>query len=304
MNEAVAEDEMPSILEELKDRGARAIEAGRLEEAEELFEKALELTRKYGEPHQIDLAVCNRVAAAIERGRGASELPRLREILVRNADPVSCRVAAYNIARHYEQIKSFKKALFYARIARDRSEVLGRRDWLATSHNLIGNTLLAESFVDEACEQYEQALTLMPEAPSATRAGILCNIGYCRILQGHHRQGYRHLYESLHLLRQFQAERYEIATRLDLCFAHLETGRYRLARNQGVKAMRLAEKLDEGNSLKNALYLLGEVENLCGNTVAARAYFTRLQRDFFPDASYLPGFLLAVDVRQLVNLHA
>lgn len=303
MNET-AEDEVRSVFEELRDRSGKAIEAGRLEEAESLLEEALAWARTHGDPHLIDLAVCNRAAGAIERGRGAGELPRLREILVRNADPVSCRVAAYNIARHYEQIKSFKKALFYARIAYDRSQNVGRRDWLATSHNLIGNTLLAESFVEQACEQYEQALALMPEEPSATRAGILCNLGYCRTLQGRHREGYSLLYESLRLLRLCQAERYEIATRLDLCFAHLETRRYDHARRQGSKALGLAEKLGEGNSLKNALYLLGEVENLCGNTVTARAFFTRLQREFFPDASYLPGFLLAVDVRQLVNLHA
>jgi hypothetical protein len=29
-----------------------------------------------------------------------------------------------------------------------------------------------------------------------------------------------------------------------------------------------------------------------------------LQRDFFPQESYLPAFLLAVDIRKLVNLHA
>jgi len=303
MTEAV-ENSVRSVFEELRDRGAQAVEFGRLEEAESLFEKALAWAREHGDPRMVDLAVCNRAAISIDLGRGAGELPRLREILLRNADPVSCRSAAYNIARYYELSKSFKKALFYARIARDRSESLGRRDWLATSHNLIGNTLLAESFVEEACAQYELALELMPEEPSATRAGILCNLGYCRTLQGRHREAYRFLYESLRLLRSFHAERYEIATRLDLCFAHLETGRYRLARCQGIKAMRLAEKLGEGNSLKNALYLLGEVENLCGHTDAARTYFTRLQREFFPDASYLPGFLLAVDVRQLVNLHA
>ena len=298
------EDPERSLFEELRTRGAQAVEAGHLEEAEALFEEALAWARSHGDPRQIDLAVCNRAAASIDLGRGAGELPRLREILVRNSDPVSCRIAAYNIARYYELSKSFKKALFYARIARDRSETLGRRDWLATSHNLIGNTLLAESFVEQACEQYEQALELMPKEPSATRAGILCNLGYCRTLQGRHTEAYRFLYESLRLLRSFRAERYEIATRLDLCFTHLETGRYRLARCQGIKAMRLAEKLDESNSLKNSLYLLGEVESLCGHTDAARAYFIRLQREFFPDASYLPGFLLAVDVRQLVNLHA
>jgi tetratricopeptide (TPR) repeat protein len=303
MTEAV-EDPVRSVFEELRDRGAQAVEFGRLEEAESFFEEALAWAQTYGDPRQIDLAVCNRAAAAIELGHGDGELPRLREILVRNADPLSCRVAAYNIARHYELSKSFKKALFYARIARDRSENLSRRDWLASSHNLIGNTLLAESFVEQACEEYERALQLMPEEPSAARARILDNLGYCRVLQGRHEEGYPLLYQSLRLLRQFQAERYEISTRLDLCFAHLETGRYRNARRQGTVALALAERMGESDSIKNALYLLGEVENLCGQIHRARSYFTRLQRDFFPDASYLPGFLLAVDVRKLVNLHA
>lgn len=293
-----------SIFEELKSRGAQAVEAGRLEDAKSLFEEALAWAREHGDPRQIDLAVCNRAAAAIELGHGESELPRLREILVRNANPVSCRIAAYNIARYYELTKSFKKALFYARIARERSEHLGRRDWLASSHNLIGNTLLAESFVEQACEEYESALEFMPEEPSAARARILDNLGYCRVLQGRHAEGYTLLYESLRLLRRFHAERYEISTRLDLCFAHLETGRYRHAWNQGRAALELAERMGETDSIKNALYLLGEVENLRGHLDKARTYFTRLQRDFFPDASYLPGFLLAVDVRALVNLHA
>ena len=303
MTEAV-DDSVRSVFEELRNRGAQAVEFGRLEEAESLFEEALAWARTHGDPRMIDLAVCNRAAVSIDLGHGAGELPRLREILVRNADPVSCRFAAYNIARYYELSKSFKKALFYARIALDRSDGLGRQDWLATSHNLIGNTLLAESFVEEAFEQYELALELMPEEPSAARAGILCNLGYCRTLQGRHHEAYRFLYESLRMLRPFHVERYEIVIRLDLCSVHIETGRYRLARRQGLKAMRLAEKLGGGDSLKNALYLLGEVESLSGQTDVARAYFTRLQRDFFPDAAYLPGFLLAVDVRQLVNLHA
>jgi tetratricopeptide (TPR) repeat protein len=298
------DDAARSVFEELRDRGAQAVEAGRLDEAESLFEEALAWAREHGDPRQIDLAVCNRAAAAIELGHGSGELPRLREILLRNADPVSCRVAAYNIARHYELSKSFKKALFYARIARDRSENLGRRDWLASSHNLIGNTLLAESFVETACEQYESALALMPDGPSPARAQILDNLGYCRVLQGRHAEGYPLLYESLRLLRHFGAERPEISARLDLCFAHLDTGRYAHARRQGIKAMSLAEKIGEPVSIKNALYLLGEVESLCGHIDAARSYFTRLQRDFYPEASYLPGFLLAVDVRQLINLHA
>lgn len=293
-----------SGFEELRSEGARAVEAGRFEEAAVIFEAALDCAREHGDSRQVDLALCNRAAVAIELGRGEGELPRLREILMRNGDPHNCRVAAYNIARYYELAKSYKKALFYARIARERSEALGRRDWLASSHNLIGNTLLAESFVEQACVEYERALELMPEEPSVARAMIFDNLGYCRILQGRHREGYSLLYRSLAALRPARIDSYEATVRLDLCFAHLETGRYHHARRHGRKALLRAEASGDPILIKNALYLLGEVESLCGDTDGARAYFSRLQKAYFPDASYLPGFLLAVDVRNLVNLHA
>lgn len=293
-----------STFEDLRDQGIQAIEAGRIEEAVALFDRALVWAQEHGDGRQIDLAVCNRAAAAIDLGRGEGELPRLREILMRNGDAVNCRVAAYNIARYYELAKSYKKALFYARIARERSESLDRRDWLASSYNLIGNTLLAESFVEQASNEYEQALALMPEEPSVAWAGILDNLGYCRILQRRYREGYDLLYRSLRLMVQLGNEQHEATVRLDLCFAHLETGRIRNARHQGTRALWLADRLGNSRLIKNALYLVGEVESLAGNVAAARAHFTRLQREFFPEASYLPGFLMAVDVRNLVNLHA
>jgi tetratricopeptide (TPR) repeat protein len=293
-----------TAFEELRNRGLRAIEMGELEEAAENFAAALRLAGEQGDPKRIDLALCNWAAAVIELGRGDSEISRLREVLLRNSDPVNCRMAAYDIARYYELKKNHKKALFYARITRDRSEVLGRRDWLASSHNLIGNTLLAESFVEEACAEYEKALEVIPAEPSPARGQILDNLGYCRILQGRPEEGYRLLYESLRLLRRFGARRHEISVRLDLCFAHLETARYGHSRRQGLAALALAESLGDSGAIKNALYLLGEVANLNGDLEAARGYFARLHRDFFPDAGYLPEFLLAVDIRRLVNLHA
>ena len=290
--------------EELKQRGLQAIEAGRLEDAEEVYERALELARRHGDPKLVDLAFCNRAAVTVVLGYGEREVPHLREILVRNGDPVNCRLAAYNIARHYELTKNYKKALFYARIARERAEQQGRREWIASSHTLMGNIFLAESLLDEACAAFETALAMMPVESSVWRARILDNLGYCRVLKGAFREGYRLLYESLAVLRRHGAERYQISTRLDLCFAHLETGRYGHARRQGELALRSAEALGETDSVKNALYLLGEAASLAGDTDVARGYFTRLQRDFFPDASYLTGFLLAVDVRKLINLHA
>ncbi|HEX3128552.1 MAG TPA: tetratricopeptide repeat protein [Thermoanaerobaculia bacterium] len=294
----------PHEFETLRQHWHQIAEAGHLEEAMALLETSRAWVLEQGDPRLTDLLICDRSVMSIELGEGAKELPRLREILLRNADAANCRVAAYNIARYYELSRDYKKALFYARIARDRSEVLGRRDWLASSHNLIGNTLLAESFVDKALEEYEKALEFMPAEASPARASILDNLGYCRVLQGRYDEGYSCLYQSLAILRRFRQTRNEISTRLDLCFAHLETGRFAHARRHGLAALRLAESMNEADSVKNALYLLGEAAHLSGDNEGARGYFAHLQSSFYPGESYLPNFLLAVDVRKLVNLHA
>jgi tetratricopeptide (TPR) repeat protein len=300
----VVEEQTAAVFEEIRHRGQEAIDSGRLEEAVEILQTAVDLASQQGEARLIELTRCNRAAALVELGRGEGEIPQLREILVRNSNPVSCRIAAYTIARHYEVTRNYKKALFYARLSMDRSRLVGRRDWLASSHNLIGNTLLAESFVAEAATAYEQALELMPYEPSAARGQVLDNLGYCRILQRRPEEAYHLLYASLHLLRRFGARKPEISARLDLCFAHLETGRYRLAPRHGAAALSIAESIGDQASVKNALYLLGEAANLNGDTDAAIGFFSRLHREFFPEAGYLPEFLLAVDIRKLVNLHA
>ena len=281
------------------------VELGRLDEAREGLERALAAARQQGDERRIDSMVCALAAVDIQLGRGAgdAELPRLREILLRNADAANCRLAAYNISIYYEFARNYKKSLFYARIACDRARQLKRPDWIAFSRNQLGNALLGESFVDQACREYEAAAELIPDA-GVWRARILNNLGYCRVLQKRFAEGYACLYESLRLLRRFSAERYQVLPRLDLCFAHLETEHYDHARRQGAAAFELAEKFDDTDAMKNALYLLGEAANLSGDTAKASSYFARLQRDYFPESPYLTGFLLAVDVRSLVNLHA
>ena len=289
----------PEAFEELR----ALVELGRLEEAREGIERELAQARRKGDERRVDGMVCALAAVAIQLGRGDAEPPRLREILLRNGDAANCRLAAYNISIHYQFARNYKKSLFYARIACERAVQLGRADWIAYSRNQLGNALLGESFIDQACREYEAAIELIPYS-GVWRARILNNLGYCRVLQKRFAEGYSCLYESLRLLRRFAAERYQVLPRLDLCFAHLETGRYEHARRQGAAAFALAETMGDSEAMKNALYLLGETANLSGDTERASGYFTRLQRDYFPDSPYLPGFLLAVDVRKLVNLHA
>lgn len=298
-----SQGESPEVVEEFRERCYSLIEAGRLEEAEAIIRRALAAAQEQGDPRRIDGAICALAAVAIQLGHGDGELPRLREILMRSTDAGNCRLAAYNISLHYEFARNYKKSLFYARIAYDKALQLGRTDWLAYSRNQLGNALLGQSFIDEASLEYQAAVELIP-APGVWRAIILDNLGYCRVLQKRFAEGYAFLYESLRQLRRFSAERYRVLPHLDLCFAHLETGHYVHARRHGIAAFELAKRFGNAEALKNALYLLGETANLSGDTEIASGYFNRLQRDYFPDSPYLTGFLLAVDVRKLVNLHA
>lgn len=293
-----------SRFDEIRRLTLEAVDAGRLEEASQLAEEGLAWAQEHGTEVQIDRAVCNRASLAIQLGSGERELTNLREILMRGADPTNCWMAAYNLSEYYENAKNYKKSLFYARIALDRGEALSVERWIGSSLNQLGNAYLGESRIEEAAAEYERALSLMSGDPSVRRALTLNNLGYCRVLQKRFSEGYHLLYQSLSILRRFGGSRYQALPHLDLCFAHLETGRYHQARVHGSKALRLAESTGQIDAMKNALYLLGESANLSGDVDAARGYFTRLHRDYYPEATYLPGFLLAVDVRKLVNLHA
>lgn len=290
--------------ETLNQQGHAAAEAGRLDEAITLFDQLAAVAAESGEERLQDLAFCNRAALAVLLGRSDREVGRLREILMRNRDSVNARLAAYNLSRHFEVNKSFKKAMFYARIASQRSYEIGRADWIASGHNQLGNILLAESFVDEAVAEYEKALAVMPQESKVWLALMFANLGYCRLLQHRRSEGFGLLFKSVRTLRAEGAERYLLSPLLDLCYAYLEIERYDRARRWGERALAIAERCGDVESIKNALYLLGEAANLSGYEVTARRYFGRLQSDYFPQADYLTPMLLAVNVRKLVNLHA
>jgi tetratricopeptide (TPR) repeat protein len=304
------EREPTGRFDELRGAGLRAVEAGALEEAAALFARALECARGGADRNLVDLAECNLAAVRIHLGEGDASVPAMRDVLLRNGDPVNARHAAYNLAIQYQFADNHKKSLFYAQLALDRAAAiaaplrLAHPEWLGQCHNQMGNALLGESRVDAAAGHYEEALALLPAEQAIWRARILDNLGYCRILQGRRQEGFALLYRSLRSLRRAGAERYEVSTLIDLCFAHLELGRHRVARRHGERALRLAEAANDSDGIKNALYLLGQEANLAGDSGRSRAFFRRLQAGYFPAQADLANFLLAVDVRQLINLHA
>lgn len=289
--------------EDLRERGIALLRSGDLANASELLREALDAARETGDHDVEDRALCNLVGVTLSLRSCDSELPRLREVLVRNTNAENCRLAAYNLARAYEDKREHKKGLFYARIALERTQSLpvANPEWLASSHNQMANLLVAESFFSEGLEHYELALTSHRQAPPIREAMITGNIGYCHLMLGKPRQALSLLYRSLRTLRTDGIA--TVRAHLDIALALLEVEKHHHAIRHAAKALAAAEAAGRPDDVKNALYLLGEAANLLGDENTARGHFSRLQR-FFPETPFLTDFLLATDIRQMVNLRA
>lgn len=302
----------PSKASQILEQGIQQFREDRFEAALISFDRAMELAIESGDSTAWDRAFCNRCAVATELGQRSESDPEqrndtvreLRQIVLRGESGETKFLAAYTLARIYELDKNFERALFYARIARQHCGGLKRSDWVASSRNQIGNLLLAGSLFEEACSEYEGALRLMSDTPTIARAQILDNLGYCRVIQGRHREGFQLLYRSVRTLRRFAADRFLARPLLSLCYAHLDVGRHRDAVRHGRRALELAMRFGDDDSVKNAHYLLGETYNQLGEDDAAHGFFLRLQQRYYPQAPNVPELLMAVDVRSLINLKA
>lgn len=300
-------NQLPEEIESLLRAGRCAYAEERPQKAIELFRRARELAESAGDDKAEDRAFVNECAVLIglERSAGipAVDIQKLRKIVM-SGDPVNGRLAAYNIARAFEFQKEFRKGLFYARIALDRANVLERADWVASSRNQLGNLLLAQSRVEDACQEYRAALELLEDGPTRRRALILTNLGYSQAVLGRLREGAGLVYRSLRMLRSIGARRELVVPMLDLSYVLLELGRPSLAIKHGIRALALAEEIGESDSIRHAYFLLGEATQQAGDTAVAEEYFERLQQRFFPNYERLAEFLFTVDIRDLVNLKA
>ena len=290
--------------DELRERGRLAVDAGDLDAALGYYREFLEVARAAGDRRLVDLATCNCGAVLITLGRQQEVVAGLREILMANRCPENSCLAAYHLSRAHARSKASKKSLFYAQIARDRALALARDEWLLGSYNQLGNCLVDESRFDEAVKEYRRALAFQPEEPSILRAQVLVNLGYCRIAQGRIRQGLTLTFRGLRWLRRFGAYGYQAVPHLDLCYAYIELGRYDRARHHGQRGLAIAEDCGEVDRVKMALYLLGETESAAGDFEEAYDYFSRLQRQFYPESPQLPELMVFMDMRRMVNLRA
>lgn len=289
--------------DELRAESRQAAEAGHLDRAFELVDASVEIARQMNDPEALALATCNRGAVAIMMGR-FEELADLRAVLMRNWSVETSFIAAYNLSHAYELRKEFKKALFYAQVARDRAEDSRRPDYLANSHNQVGNCLLGDSYFEQAAAEYQRALCQMPAESSLVKAAAVTNRSYCMLVMGRKREPFGHLFRSLRWLRRRGLHLYETWPHLFLCYGYLELGRLRRAFQHGCKALTIAERTGEYDAKKNALFLLAEVEKAAGQTDAAYDLLVSMQREFYPDHSDLAELMSVVEMKQLVNLRA
>ncbi len=297
----------------LRDRARELVAKGSYRQASGVYRAAVEIATVAGETDLADEGLCGWSAAETELGNGTTVTPELRRILLGSRVDHNCCLAAYTLARAHELQGQTKKALFYARIVRDRAAHVQRSGLIGIAHNLMGNLLIADGREAEAAAEYRTALRRSDSAPAFWKALAEGNLGYCLVIgaskakyrgQARLREGLRLIYRSLRTFRRERAEVDMALSHLDLCFAHMELRRFASATRHGQRALELAERHENPDLVKNCLYLLGQTARLEGDVEAARRFFREIEQRFYPERTELTDMLVAFDLRKIVNLRA
>lgn len=297
-------EESRAYFEGLRQQVRDEVDHGNWEAAVALCDRAIAWAEAHGDRDTRDLEHCNRSSILVNQGRGEGVISKLRQILLSSSSPEICYHAANNISRFHEMRNEGERGTFYARLSLDHAKRTEQPAPIARSYNQLGLLLVRDSYFEEARDCFSQALERLSPEPSADGAIILYNLGYCHTVLGHPKPGFSHLFQSLRILKRSGAEVWELYPRLGLSFAYLEVERPDRAAVHARRGLFLAEEAGMTWQVKNALYLLGESEKLSGNEGDAHHYFTRLQQEFYPDDPVIPDFLMATDVRKLINLMA
>jgi tetratricopeptide (TPR) repeat protein len=270
------------------------------------YDEALETASETGDASFVDWMFACRAAAAAESGPAEGELVELKRILLRGRESQTAFRAAYTAARIYELKRDFRKAAFYARLARQHASEIGDPLLLAGAESTEGTVLTVESHFEEAAACYQRALDA--SAPPARvskihRAVWQDNLGYCLLALDRTSEGLALVHESLETLESAGATPHTVFPLLDLCFGYLKADRYEEARYFGEACLERAPLRGDDSVEKNVLYLLGEASHLGGDEDAARDYFDRLA-SLYPDFRNLRAYLEVFDFRNVMNLRS
>lgn len=292
--------------EALRREALLSLETGAFPESLARYDEALASARATGDAAFVDWIYSCRAAAAAEAGPAEGELVELKRILLRGREDQTAFRAAYTAARIYELRRDFRKAAFYARLARQHATAIGDPLLLAGAESTQGTLLAVDCRFEEAAACYERALAISepPARVSAiARALWKDNLGYCLIALDRNAEGLRLVHEALETLEGAGARAHTVFPLLDLCFGYLKGDRFEEARYFGEACLERAPLSGDDTIEKNSLYLLGEASHLGGDEESARDYFDRLA-SLYPDFRNLRAYLEVFDFRNVINLRS
>lgn len=287
-----------------RDLGRKLITVGKFSEAEKNFRTSLFYAEQSGSDYLRDVGILNIAASQIARGMADDEQVReLREMFMRTRHTKISLLATYHLSRKHELQHEIKKAFFYARIALEKARKLGDPEYLANTLNHTANLLLVESHFQEASNLYSEALVLLGDRSGSIEFQLIKdNLGYCHMMQDRVEQGVKMIEEAMQTLYSLDAgPGFLVYTEMDLCYGYLELGRAEVARKHGEVALKFAERAGKTNLIKNILLLMGDCSVSLGDQNAARSFYGELA-SHYPGVQFAPDFLMAFDVRKVVNL--
>ncbi len=283
------------------ERGEAALRRGDFGQALEAYERARGLA---GDDLERDRADLNLATCRLQMGDAKGGEEGLREILLRATDAKIAFHAAYDLASSLRKQGRYERALSYAKRAMERALALDAPEYLAPVHNLHGNILLSQTYLDEALAQYRTSLALRLAQAGDTRfsrAILQENIGYCLLLKKEIASGTEWLRAALALADEVGDRRCRAECLQDLCYGHLLGGAHEDAIAEGRAAFLEAQRSGFKDIAENCHYLLGELGTRTGRAEMRDHHFAELER-LHPEVPFLQEFLCTVDVTDFITL--
>src|SRR5438093_3817945 len=223
--------------------GAEKVRSGDYPGALESFSAPLTAARDRGDNVLQLEAQANVAMVYIQLGEDRKAEKGLREILLKSPEPKVRFGAAYNLAVSQRKQGRYGRARFYATMAMESAVRLSDPSARAGCHNLFGNILMNQSFLDEALVEYRKALRIRRRQKGDVRfstAVLLENMGYTYLLKKKFRLGASLILRALGLAETVGARRCMAECHQDLCYALMHTDQYAEATSTGERALRIA----------------------------------------------------------------
>jgi tetratricopeptide (TPR) repeat protein len=288
-------------------RGEQAVATADFELAALLFAKAESVAREIGEVDLADRAFCNHCSILVELDRGADQIPKLKEILLRSSNTRNRFLAAYCTGVAYFISDDLDRADSYARRATALARELDDTSLEGRSLNLVGTLAARDSRFDEAEEAFSRCLEAHRNGggyQQVMAAQVEDNLGYVMMCTDRLDEGIRRCEEARGTLEELGAEHYLYEVLQDLCYGYVLADDLERAFRCGSQAPALAADHNDPQIAKNCLFLLSEIAVRRGDTFGARRSLHELTA-YYPEAGISEEIIdvfLATDLTTVVNL--